>query len=71
MKRNQGITLIETLIILVILILVSCIAYEFSAYNSNDDGSICKSGYKFTGRDARASQILDSQGHGIPCDTKK
>lgn len=38
-----------------------------SGQSSNGDGTICKGGYKFTGRDSRSAQILDSQGHGIPC----
>lgn len=68
MKRNQGFSLIEALIILVILGIIAAVAYPaIVGKDRNQDGSICKHGYKFTGRGDRSTQIIDSQGRGIPC----
>lgn len=71
MKRNRGFTLIELIILMAILGIFAAVAIPmFTSRHSNSDGTICKGGYKFTGRDSRAVQIIDSQGHGIPCNAQ-
>ena len=68
MKR--GFTVIEFMSMLAIIgILIAAAWPAITGGHSNNDGTICKGGYKFTGRDVRATQILDAEGHGIPCQT--
>ena len=56
----------ETLVAYIIGI-IAAVALPLLTQSANSDGTFCKGGYKFTGRDVRAVQIIDAQGHGIPC----
>lgn len=70
MKRNRGFTVIELMIVLAIIGIIAAVVVPLLTQSANSDGTVCKGGYKFTGRDARAVQIIDAQGHGIPCEAR-
>lgn len=69
MKRLFGFSLIEMMIVVAIVV-IFCAVLAPMFQHSNSDGTVCKGGYKFTGHHSRAVQIIDSQGHGIPCNAQ-
>lgn len=70
MKYFKGFTLAELLIVIAIIAILAAVAAPMFNKNSNEDGTVCKGGYKFVGITSRSPQILDSNGHGIPCTMK-
>lgn len=78
MRKYQGFTLIEALIVIAIIgIVVTIIFPATTGQISQHDisygtmGTVetrCISGFKFTvGRNGSTQQIMDENGHGIPC----
>lgn len=73
MKRLRGLTLYEQILAVtfVTTVLVGLLILQSpTGQKSNGDGTICKGGYKFTGRLSGSVQVIDSKGHGIPCEAQ-
>lgn len=80
MKTNRGFTLIELMIIIVIVMVVGIIGFNFYTGSQNGFSNIsagfngmtesrCIDGYKFTiDRRGFTRQIMDSVGHGVQCE---
>lgn len=73
MNPRRGTSLLEVLIgLAIIALLISVVASNWGEENA--DGTMCRGGYKFvqTRFDTyEYRQLLDEQGHGIPCGNKR
>ena len=83
MKTNRGFTLIELLTVIVIVMILGAVGFNFYIGSKNGFSYIsvgvngmtesrCIDGYKFT-IDQRGftRQIMDSVGHGVQCEGMK
>jgi prepilin-type N-terminal cleavage/methylation domain-containing protein len=62
---QKGFAFIELMIVIAVVGLLGAIAA--AVMNSRDDTS-CKAGYLFAhGHRGHIAQVIDAQGHGIPC----
>lgn len=73
---NRGFTLIETVIVLAIcgiLIAITADVYQCKSNGkgcpSKHDPRMCSAGYVFV--NSGRTQLLDENGHGIPCEGKR
>ena len=75
MKTQTGFTLIEVAIVVVMIAIMTLIAFPVSKNSSSTSFGIngitetrCIEGYKFVvGHDGGARQMLDEQGKGVRC----
>ena len=83
MKTNRGFTLIELLTVIVIVMILGAVGFNFYIGSQNGFSNVsigingmtesrCIDGYKFT-IDQRGftRQIMDSVGHGVQCEGMK
>lgn len=63
--KQRGFTVIELLIVIAIVGILAAVI--FPAVTGPRDGTRCVSGFKFTDQYRHSVQVLDEQGHGIPC----
>jgi len=83
MKTNRGFTLIELLTVIVIVMILSAVGFNYYIGSQNGFSNIsvgvngmtesrCIDGYKFIiGQDGQTRQIMDSVGHGVQCEGMK
>ena len=65
-RGNSGV--VELVVICAILLIAFMVVNQRS--NTAADGTVCRGGYKFIQGARDYTQVLDTEGRGIPCDAK-